>query len=108
MSCYVVLQSVELFSSVSSRGKENNTVISSIPKSHPTPSFLVHNGLELFLRNVGSRVDSASVTENNRWTPTHLGQTGEVIFGIHLKSDQKGLELNTFLDVELRHKDHAT
>ena len=46
VTCLVVLQSVERFSTVGGRAEEDDAIIPAIAKSDPTPALLVHDGLE--------------------------------------------------------------
>lgn len=105
---YVVFKSVEALSSVSSWGKENNSIVSSISEGDPTPAFLVHDGLKFLFGNVSCRVNCSSITENNRRWFTHFSKTSEVIFNVHLETNEETLELDSFLDVEFGHEDHAS
>lgn len=67
MASIVVLQSIEVLSSVGCRGQEDDSVIPAITESHPAPSLFVHNGLELLLRDISSRVCSSSIAKHNSW-----------------------------------------
>ena len=104
----VVLKSIEFLCSVSSRIKEDDSVISSVSQSDPAPAFLVHNGLELLLGDVSGGIDCSSIAEHDRGRFAHFCQSCEVIFRVHLEPDQQTLELDSFLDVELGHENHAT
>ena len=104
---YVVFQCVKLLCAVGSRGEEDDAVVSPISERGPAPSFLVHDGLELLLGDIGSRVGGSSVAEDDGWRLAHLCQPGEIILSVHLESDQQALEPDPLLDVELAHHDHA-
>ena len=64
---YVVFQCVKLLCAVGSRGEEDDAVVSPISERGPAPSFLVHDGLELLLGDIGSRVGGSSVAEDDGW-----------------------------------------
>jgi hypothetical protein len=107
VSGHVVLQGVELLSAVGSRGEEDDAVVSPVSESDPAPALLIHDGLELLLGDVGGRVGSAPVAEDDGGRLAHFCQAGEVVLGVHLEADEKALETDAFLDVELAHHDHA-
>ena len=86
----------------------NNSIVSTISETSPSPTLRIHNSLEFFLRDVGSWVDYTTVTDDNRRGFTHLGQTSEVVLSVHLKFYEQTLKFYPLLHTELRHEDHTT
>lgn len=104
----VVSECIEVFGSDSCRHQMDHSVVAAISKGGPSPALLVHNGLKFFLGHVGGWVDSAAVADDDRRRFAHLSQASKVVLGIHLKSDEEALELDSFLHVEFGHEDHST
>jgi hypothetical protein len=108
VTSHIVFQGVELLSSIGSGGEEDNSIVPSVPKGGPAPSFFVHDGLELLLGDVGSRIGCSPIAEHNSWGLAHFGKTSEIVLSIHLEADQQTLEADPLLDVELAHHDHPS
>ena len=71
-SCHIILQCIKLLSSISSRTQKTNSIISSIPKSNPTPSFRIQNCLEFFFWDVSIWINSSSIAQNDGRLMTHF------------------------------------
>lgn len=104
----IVCEGIELFSSNSCCHQVDHSVITAISKRCPSPSLLIHNGLEFLFRHVGSWINGATVADDDRGRFTHLSQASEIILSVHLESDEETLKFDSFLHVELGHKDHTS